>query len=178
MFDTDSRPVGMDSRASACISDDPADFPHGYTLTNKKVKVFGGLFHGKVYQGILRWNFQEDDGTIDSQEIPGSYYIPEGGMRLLSPQHWSQQRSAQGLEKQHYHASVKTAGKQMIMRWNGGKSIMTIPIHSNTNVASFRLAPGYGKHHLFAQEAGMIDDDSPVHAIQLQVLDASLGWSC
>ena len=72
MFDTDSRPVGMDSRASACISDDPADFPHGYTLTNKKVKVFGGLFHGKVYQGILRWNFQEDDVTIDSQEIPGS----------------------------------------------------------------------------------------------------------
>ena len=91
MFDTDSKPIGIDSRASACISDDPADFPYGYTLTKRKVKVFGGMFHGKVYQGVLRWAFQEDAGKIDTQEIPGLYFIPEGGMRLLSPQHWSQQ---------------------------------------------------------------------------------------
>ena len=64
MFDTDSKPIDMDSHASACISDDPADFPYGTTLTNKKVKVFGGMFHGKVYQGVLCWNFQEDDGSI------------------------------------------------------------------------------------------------------------------
>ena len=62
MFDTDSKPIGMDSRTSACIYDDPDDFPYGYTLATKKVKVFGDMFHGKVYQGILRWNFQEDAG--------------------------------------------------------------------------------------------------------------------
>ena len=110
VFDTDSRPIGTDSRASACISDDPADFPHGYTLTNKKVKIFGGMFHGQVYQGVLRWHLQEDAGKIDLQDIPGSYFIPEGGMRLFSPQHWSRQRSAQGLEQKHYHANVKNSG--------------------------------------------------------------------
>ena len=51
---------------------------------------------------------------------------------------------------------------------------MTIPIHPSTNVASFYLAPGYTKHHLLAQEAGTSDDNDPLHATAIQVMDASL----
>ena len=50
----DSKPIGMESRTSTCISDGLADFPYGYTLTQKKVKGFGGVFHGKVCQCIAK----------------------------------------------------------------------------------------------------------------------------
>ena len=48
-FDSDSGIVGVDGRASACISDKKVDVAPG-TLpkTNKRVKVFGGSHSGNV----------------------------------------------------------------------------------------------------------------------------------
>ena len=51
---------------------------------------------------------------------------------------------------------------------------MTVPIIPSTNVSSFRLAPGYSKHAVFEQEAGVEDDDDPLGAVDVQATDPSL----
>ena len=57
MWDTDSRSVGHDTRASACISDDERDFIAG-TLrpVSRTVRVFGGYMQTKMQIGTLKWN--------------------------------------------------------------------------------------------------------------------------
>ena len=79
-FDSDSGIIGVDGRASGCISDKQVDVvPGTLQKTNKRVKVFGGLFTGEVYKCTLRWTFLDHAGAPHTFEIPNSYYIPGGG---------------------------------------------------------------------------------------------------
>ena len=79
-FDSDSGIIGVDGRASACISDKQVDVvPGTLRKTNKRVKVFGGLFTGEVYTCTLRWTFLDHAGVPHTFTIPNSYYIPGGG---------------------------------------------------------------------------------------------------
>jgi hypothetical protein len=43
------------------------------------------------YIGTILWNIIDDDGIIRTITIPNSYYVPTSGVRLLSPQNWSQE---------------------------------------------------------------------------------------
>ena len=86
-FDTDSKPVGIDNRASACISHDPEDFVGPLNKVKRTIKGFGGTCHFDVFQGTIRWAWEDDDGKVHHFRIPESYYVPEGKCRLLSPQH-------------------------------------------------------------------------------------------
>ena len=97
-WNADSSPVGVDNRASACISNVKADFEDDLEPVQRKVKTFNGTYHGQVYQGTLRWSVLDTQGRTHHWCIPNSYYIPEGGMRLFSPQHWAQERLKQGIE--------------------------------------------------------------------------------
>ena len=115
-FDSDSRSIGLDGRASACITNDEEDVvPGSMVLTNKKVKCFGGTFDGKVYRCTICWTIIDKQSKTHTFTLPNAYYIPEGGMRLLSPHHWSQE-----LRKQHKRNAAQlpwviTDDKQMIM---------------------------------------------------------------
>ena len=161
MFDTDTRRCGFDTRASACISPFEPDFVPGTLVpTNKKVKTFAGIHTGTVMKGTLRWTVQDRAGQVHVFEIPESYYIPGGDMRLFSPQHWAQMRLKMGLEKQHLSPHVDTTAKQMIMEWNGRKSQLIIDIDPRTNVGNFAISPGYSKFHLFLQEAGLDTEEN------------------
>jgi hypothetical protein len=57
-------------------------------------------FHGtkicKVYKGTLLWHLEDDEGVVHDTRISGSYYIPGGKHRLISPQHWSQMAEGRG----------------------------------------------------------------------------------
>ena len=162
-FDTDSKPIGIDSRASACISDRISEFePDSLVTVNKKVKTFGGIYTGKVMRGVLNWDWLDDKGQRHTHRIPGSYYIPGGGMRLLSPQHWAQERHKQGLEMSTRSAHISTNGTEAIISWDNGKGKLTVPIDTNNNVATFPMAPGYKGYQLYIQEAGLTDDSDPV----------------
>ena len=76
-WDSDSGKVGIDCRASACMSDLEGDFVQG-TLKpcNKKVQTFGGHLVGNIQVGTIRWRVQSDSGDIHTFEIPDSYYVP------------------------------------------------------------------------------------------------------
>jgi len=41
----------------------------------------------------ILWQWEDDNGKVHEHTIPNSYYIPEVGLRLLSPQHWMQASS-------------------------------------------------------------------------------------
>ncbi|MGL4350427.1 MAG: hypothetical protein ACRCT2_07680, partial [Plesiomonas shigelloides] len=63
---------------------------------NTTIKGFAGSRTSSgIKMGTIRWKVQDDDGREHVWEIPGSYYVPEAGMRLFSPQHWSQTRPPQ-----------------------------------------------------------------------------------
>ena len=161
MWDSDTRVCGMDNRASGCIDDDKRNFVPG-TLRpcNRKVKTFAGVFSGKIWVGTLRWNVMDHKGKLHTFLIPNSYLIPEGGMKLFSPQHWAKTRIAQGLEKGRPPQTITTSD-QVIMEWNNRKDRLVLDLDKRTNVANLPLSPGYDQFKLFLQEASVDDDDPP-----------------
>jgi hypothetical protein len=92
-FDTDSKPVGIDNRCSACISHDVTDCIGELRPSNRWIKGFGGSRTTNIQTRTLQWLLEDDDGKVQTFRIPNSYYVEQGGVRLLSPQHWAKAQS-------------------------------------------------------------------------------------
>jgi hypothetical protein len=84
-FDTDSAPVGIDNRCSACHT--IKEF-HGKTKTRQAIQGYGGV-EVYVYKGTLKWKIEDDKGRHHHLHSR-SYYRPKSDARLISPQHWAQ----------------------------------------------------------------------------------------
>jgi Reverse transcriptase (RNA-dependent DNA polymerase) len=159
MFDTDSRYVGIDNRASACMSDDIADFVGPLAPTNRIVKGFAGHRTANVQCGTIEWQWEDDTGKVCTHRIPNSYYVPDGKVRLLSPQHWAStlpvnQRPPKGVApEQTFHNRVE-------LYWANCKR--TVYMDEHTNVATLPLAPSYHRYAQFCMEA-QIDDARELH---------------
>jgi hypothetical protein len=85
-FDTDSGPIGIDNRCTACISHRIEDFEGQLIDSNRFIKGFGGARTTNVKMGTIRWKWLDDKGQEHKFLIPKSYYVPDGNVRLLSPQ--------------------------------------------------------------------------------------------
>ena len=160
MFDTDSGEIGIDNRCSACLSNIKSDFHGPLVPCNCVVRGFGGTTIRNVWNGTLRWVIEDDDGRTHVWLIPGSYYVPDGGMRLLSPQHWAKTRND--------HRPLRNGSRcitnddDMILQWKQRQYTMTVPVDPAVNVGTFHLAPGYNAFHAFSAKAGLDDDNDPV----------------
>ena len=150
-FDTDSEQVGIDNRCSACISHKIEDFIGTPVRTKRTIKGFGGAKVSNIMKGTIKWKWCDDYGKIHSFKIPNSYYIPEGGVRLLSPQHWAQEQRKSN-RKKGTHFGCDTSHNVSILYWDKGHKL-TVPIDPSNNVATFILAPGFGKFRLFCEKA-------------------------
>ena len=176
IFDTDSENIGIDNRCSACISHKAEDFVGELKHSDRSIKGFGGAITRKVMIGTLLWCWLDDQGQTHKFLIPNSYYVPHGGVRLLSPQHWAQTRKKSRPVHTHWPTGRKdfvsmpgvgefTGAESCVLYWDQCKYQRTIPLNKHgTNVATMQLAPGYGKFQAFCAEAGLNDD---------QVYDAS-----
>ncbi len=71
-FDTDSKPIGIDNRCTACISHDATDFVGDILPSNRWIKGFGGSKTTNVRTGTLRWSLEDDEGKIHSFLFPNS----------------------------------------------------------------------------------------------------------
>lgn len=161
IFDTDSKGVGIDNRCSACISDDIDDFEGAVHETDRVIKGFGGTRTTGVKVGTLKWKWHDDEGKLHTFRIPNSYYVPNGEVKLLSPQHWAKEmKDTKPIEG----TGEETNSKEITLYWNQRKHKLTIPLAPTNNVATLRLAPGYTKYQAFCAEAGYDDDDEPVVA--------------
>ena len=150
-FDTDSMPVGIDNRCTACISCDIADFDGELTPCNRTIRGFGGTTTTNVQKGTILWRWQDDEGLTHEHRIPNSYYVPAGKVRLLSPQHWSKELQKQKIGKTSPYS--RTDDRQCTLTWGNEKFRLTVPMDKLTNVATYHLAPGYKKFSAFCSMA-------------------------
>jgi Reverse transcriptase (RNA-dependent DNA polymerase) len=161
-WDTDSGRVGVDCRASACMSNRIEDFvPGSLQPCNKRVQTFGGHHVSNIQVGTIHWEVQSDDGQTHVFEIPKSYYVPEGGARLLSPQHWSSTRPKTDQIRGLLARSVVT-GKSAKLEWNRRKAGIELRRDTKSNVFDMILAPGIQAYQGFVEEAGLENDLDPV----------------
>ena len=160
-FDTDSRPIGVDNRCTACISHDINDFIDVPTETERKIKGFAGTTHSNVRVGTIKWSWCDDEGVKHKFIIPNSYYVPHGNVRLLSPQHWAKVLTKGN--RKRIGTGEHTNAHECVLYWNEKRNKLTIPLSPGTNVATFSLAHGYTKYKSFCHEAkisGIDEKDS------------------
>jgi hypothetical protein len=174
-FDTDSVPLGIDNRCTACISSSLEDFIAPPIPSSKHIIGFGGNTTNNIQEGTIKWSWDDDQGITHSFLIPHSYYVPDSGMRLLSPQHWMQT-----LPPQHQAtASCHTTATTVTLTW--GEHHRTIPLIQPSNVATFYLANGFQKFHAFCSEVSddfLVYDSAPLcHSteliVELPLMDSS-----
>jgi Reverse transcriptase (RNA-dependent DNA polymerase) len=172
IFDTDSALIGVDNRASACMSDNIRDFSGTLQPTNRVIRGFAGTKTNNVQMGTIHWRIEDDQGKVTTHIIPNSSYVPDGKVRLLSPQHWakalpSHRRPIKGI------APEMTFHDRVELRWDGNNSVKTIPMDPLTNVATFTLAPDYTDYTAFCAMAGtddIEDDDDHPYCMEAEVV--------
>ena len=173
-FDTDSKPIGVDNRCSACISHDINDFIDPPRESPRKIKGFGGTTHANIRVGTIKWSWCDDDGKRHSFIIPNSYYVPHGRVRLLSPQHWAKAQTKGTRDKRG--TGETTTSKECTLYWNKMGSKLTIPLTTHTNVATFSLAHGYTKYKSFCHQAKIsgIDEKDMIMADATTLIEDEL----
>lgn len=145
-FDTDSGEVGIDNRCSGCISSFIDDFEGPLEESGRIIKGFGETKTRNIMMCTLVWSWLDDGEMEHKFRIPKSFYVKTTEpTRLLSPQHWAQQLKSNGDGK----AKEVTDDRTCTLFWNDGDSRLTAPLDSKTNVATFRLLPGYSKFAAF-----------------------------
>ena len=161
-FDTDSETIGIDNRCSGCISHVKEDFVGKLRPTDRVVKGFAGTRTMNVQVGTLRWSWEDELGKKHTFTIPNSYYVPDGRVRLLSPQHWSQTQTT-GPERDK--CGEYTNGRECVLFWGGGKYKIRIPLGKKDNVATFTMASGFEKLRAFCCEAELDESTRDVIAM-------------
>jgi transposase InsO family protein len=153
-FDTDSGPIGVDNRCTGCISHRIDDFEGPLRDSNRSIKGFGGSRTRNIKIGTIAWQWDDNQGKTHKFTIPNSFYVPEGNVRLLSPQHWAQ---AQNDTKPLQGTGSETTSTDVILFWAQRKYALTIPLGRNDNVATFNMSPGYTQYSAFCATAGFDD---------------------
>lgn len=130
-FDSDSVEMGIDSFASCCMSPHRDMFKQ---LSVEKHLVCKGIAEGLriTGTGTLTFSIDDNQGITSHVEIPGSKYVPDLPMVLLSPQHWNQYTDDR--------VSAMTNGNGTNLRFQG--RTRTIPMATGTNVPRLRTSPG------------------------------------
>jgi hypothetical protein len=92
--------------------------------------------------------------------IPGSYDVPSGKHRLISPKYWAQRVNVQPDVRS---ASCLTLHDRAILTWDNGRAIKTVPTDAQ-NVFTFDLAPGYHRFSAYCLQAKynpVVNDQTP-----------------
>jgi len=76
---------------------------------------------------------------IHDHTILDSYYVPDGQVRLLSPQHWMQ-KTMSNPERCHHSHSCITKHDHILLTWKD-KFVQTIPLDSSNVVGDAGKAP-------------------------------------
>ena len=105
--------------------------------------------------GTIKWKVEDDSGKVHTFRIPNSYYVPDGGVRLFSPQHWA---NTQKDRKPTQGTGSTTLADRVTLFWHQRHFYKTVYLDPNTNVATFALAPGYTKYHAFCTKACLQDE--------------------
>ena len=163
-FDHDSYRIGIDSLASACMSPYKEDFIPD-TLKQlprqQQVKPYGkGTAIPIVSTGTISWKIEDDKGKRHTFLIPNSIYIPEGSMRLLSPQHWAKEATSTWHRQARDHYNSTQYWDRNILSWGKTEQYrLTVRNDRRSNVPIFFSASSTKKYQAYtAQVNDKIDN--------------------
>jgi hypothetical protein len=146
------------------------DFIEPLRKVNITVRGFAGVTVKEVYTGTIKWKIPDDTGAITEFVIPNSYYVPSGGVRLLSPQHLAQ------VCKDNYPkpkgTQLVTYDDHCVLYWNQLRRSLTIPIDPKTNVFTLTSAAGVSKYQAYCASAESIfSDEIPIlHCMDTKII--------
>jgi hypothetical protein len=146
LFDSDSFDILVDGGATASISNCLDDFIQPPTTTNICIKGFNGTYSAARIRTV-RWSILDNEGVKHVLQIPDTYFVASCPMRLLSPQHYSQQI--------HDHRGTYSTnfGDQVVFVFHKKKFQVTIPLSPSSNVGILRSAPGHQVFSCFVEDA-------------------------
>ena len=87
----------FDSGASTSINNDLGNFISTPTSIQHNVRGISSNAQA-TFEGMVRWQLEDDQGTIHKLIIPNSYYIAATLTGILSPQHFAQQSTEHYLD--------------------------------------------------------------------------------
>jgi hypothetical protein len=121
IFDSDSFDILVDGGATSCISNNLSDFIKPPKDSAVRVKGFNGTT-SSTKVGTVIWNMLDDSGKRHALKIHNVCYVPECPMRLLSPQHYSQQEN-------DFRGTCSTNyGDRVVLVWNRGRFTATMSL--------------------------------------------------
>jgi len=103
-------------------------------------KGFGGTTTAQVQLETIQWKWEDNNHMAHDHTIPNSYYVPDGGIHLLSPQ---MQSSMGNKERQRHSSQCITCHGHMVLMWKD-KYQLTILLEISI-VGMFPLAPRYSR---------------------------------
>ena len=87
-LDAESRILGIDNRASRCISRHRGDFFGELKPSTLIIHWYAGRTTKSLHIGTIRWKWMDNVRRTHEFLIPNSIHDPSGH-NLLSPQHWA-----------------------------------------------------------------------------------------
>jgi len=154
-YDSDSYNIGIDDHASYCLTNSKDDFIDTPVDTKIMVKGIKGYLNSAL-KGTIKWSIEDDDGVVHDLIIPGSYFIEELPVRLLSPQHLAQ--ALKSSETTPDGTLSTTFSDRVQLEWFNRQYRRTVYFNS-ANVAVLRSAPSFNTYKAFS--AGLSLDPEP-----------------
>jgi hypothetical protein len=77
-------------------------------------------------KGTIRWHILDDDGVEHELLIPGSYYVKDLPVRLLSPQHLAQVLKSTETIKDG--TICYTVADRAVLEWFNRRYILSVPL--------------------------------------------------
>ena len=144
-FDSDSFDIMVDNCCSYSITNDLDDYVSPPSMAHVQVKGYAGATSEANKVGTVRWQVEDDAGTVHDLLLPGTYYSPSAEHRMLSPQHWCQ--VANDHQPTRNGTVCITQADAVILQWQQRQYTRTIPLTPRTNVGVLRSAPGISKYN-------------------------------
>ena len=136
LCDSDSCQIAVDNCSTRCITNDIRDFIGKPRQTSVNTKGVSGSSRATLV-GTAKWIIQDDDGVCHEWLTPNTHCHPDSPHRLLSPQHWAQERG----EKRG--AACATHFDAVELFWSQGNCFRTTELDPSLNVALIRSAPSF-----------------------------------
>ena len=157
-FDTDSFTIGIDSHASACISNEKDHFKDlrhwsGAQLTGIGSTPIQGI-------GTLAWTMTDDNGQPQEMLIANSLYVPTISKCLLSPQHFAIQCEGTDTNK----TFARTGAHHTTLQYGpSGNTTRTVLHNTRSDVPEMKSAPSCMRYHAYA---ATIEAQSDIYAYE------------
>ena len=114
-FDTSLVLLCINNCAMVCMLPYKLDFITLLVPIQKKVKGVGGTVKG-IMMGTMKLMIEDDKGVPHDIIIPGSFYVPNCPLRLLSPQHWAQK--AKDNHPMRHGTWCATYDDKIVLEWH------------------------------------------------------------